>query len=775
MGAKKGENKKYKVLKGNKIYEKGKPINELGMLIKGKASASGVFGKILWGSGAVLGLADIGSRNYIFDYIAEEDCEMLAYNADENYDVESIIENNIHFAGFMISTVMKQASSMISSYDNILAQCVTLSDALKENKKTYLEYCRKFSVVPGDIEDIDIEPIPEAGSDVTIELMDYCRNLDTIPLEPLKAFFSENSSVTYYNVFIAGRLIEELNNVTVNMIKYIHKYKGLLIGTEKKDLFYCYSSLALEAGKKGVDISVITRGIDKVSSVVNDIEMIDKDVAEAAFLDHQKRMDFLYNVPGDYESDEEESEFKLHLMYTEDEIAKARNDIKNSLEHILSYSKLSEESKDNFIRLVTAFGKLKDRSGMDDNAVRIRKSITKSFYDIYEQVFFNYIEKDETDTIIEMFLNFGFMDERLIDESQTLDLYYLNKSTGDKRIFMLKDWLTAIYRGEEEPSKNEFDMDYQENLRDIKRNRLMTPEEEKAYLSDQKGKVIYEIQNMIKSTNKITFGRVSTFCPILSKNNLCEDLQRAFVSPERINSIINEVLKIDYSLFYRECKYVNDGLENNSERIMKEVRPYFILLPNFGSRCIMWQDISGRKRDTSARFVISAFNIEDLSELLISSFARFRWELCKNMQGIRWSDITSKSLTSEYYDYLQFYKKNREISEKAKEKIKLIVQKKSNNFKEVFVYDYLQWIKYEASGSPRLNSYAREILFTYCPFPMEMRTSLAENPLYSKIIKKFERDRQSKLKRYENVRISIMKNNKVPGEDFDNNIRFYKM
>ena len=96
-----------------------------------------------------------------------------------------------------------------------------------------------------------------------------------------------------------------------------------------------------------------------------------------------------------------------------------------------------------------------------------------------------------------MFLNFGFTDETLVDENQAIDLYYLNKSTGDKNIFMMKDWLEMIYKGKEEPSKNEFDIDYQENLREIKRNQLMTPEQERAYLSDQRGKVIYEIHNML--------------------------------------------------------------------------------------------------------------------------------------------------------------------------------------------------------------------------------------------------------------------------------------
>lgn len=772
MSLQAGRNRRYKVLKGQKIYEKGRPKNELGMLIKGKAYSVGVYGKIFFGSGTVFGLSDTGSDSYLFDYVAEEDCEILAYGLDESHDEEQIISENKQFSGLMISTVTKQAAVMTNVYDDLASQCDILYETLTGNKKEYIEYCNKFSIVPGDIEEAEIHPISESGKNVTIEKMDYCKSLNEIPLDTLKAFFSCSSNVTYFNVVIISNLIRELNEAISNMLQYINKYKSMLIGNEKKDLFYSYSILAYEVGKKGVDISVILRGIDKVLESVNEINLIDDKIKEMALTTHNKRMKLLYEV-----SDEEDTEkdFKLHLSYTSDEIEKARKDLEGSLEHILSYTSLEPEKKDNFIRLITSYGNLKDCLSSDDNAVSIRRQITKVFYDIYEQVFFKYIELNKKDNIIDMFLNFGFIDERLIDETQAIDLYYLNKSSGDKNIYMLKDWLTEIYEGKKEPSKNDFDIDYQENLREIKKSRLMTPEEENRYLNDQKGKVIYEIHNMFKSTNKITYGRISSFCPVLSRQSLCEDIHRAYVSPDRINSIINETVKVDYSLFYRECMYKNDKIENNNERIMKEIRPNFILMPNFGSRCIMWQDIEGRKKDTPARIVLSIFSIEDLNELLITTFAKFRWELCKDMQGVRWSDITNRCLTSEYYDYLQFYKKNRELSEKAKEKIKIIVQKKGNNYKEVFAYDYFQWIKYEADGSPRMNSYVRDIMFAYCPFPKEMRERLAENPLYSKAIKKFERDRENKLKRFEKVRENILKANGDPGEDFENNIMFYNM
>ena len=58
-----------------------------------------------------------------------------------------------------------------------------------------------------------------------------------------------------------------------------------------------------------------------------------------------------------------------------------------------------------------------------------------------------------------------------------------------------------------------------------------------------------------------------------------------------------------------------------------------------------------------------------------------------------------KSLTSEYSDYLQFYRKNRDLSEEKKDKIKLQIQKGRNNSSEIFVIDYEAWINYESKGA----------------------------------------------------------------------------
>lgn len=52
--------------------------------------------------------------------------------------------------------------------------------------------------------------------------------------------------------------------------------------------------------------------------------------------------------------------------------------------------------------------------------------------------------------------------------------------------------------------------------------------------------------------------------------------------------------------------------------------------------------------------------------------------------GMAWNDIKLKSLTSEYMDYIQFYRKNHDLSDEAREKVKPQIQKGRNNSREIF-------------------------------------------------------------------------------------------
>ena len=247
-------------------------------------------------------------------------------------------------------------------------------------------------------------------------------------------------------------------------------------------------------------------------------------------------------------------------------------------------------------------------------------------------------------------------------------------------------------------------------------------------------KVRYELENLFPSANKVTYGRVTTFCPLFTAENMLKDLRDSFVTPEKVESALTMLKKVDFSAFYRETIDYELAQVMNREPMHVEYLPDIILMPNAGIRGSLWQEIEGRKRNSPSRMILPAFYMESLDTAIVRMTGEFRWEMCKRIQSGRWNDVSEPSLTSEYFDYMQFYKKNTELSKDAKEKLQNSLVRAKNSFREMFVRDYITWIFYESSGSARMNKVARRILFLYCPLPASMDAGLEQNPMFSELL-----------------------------------------
>ena len=246
-------------------------------------------------------------------------------------------------------------------------------------------------------------------------------------------------------------------------------------------------------------------------------------------------------------------------------------------------------------------------------------------------------------------------------------------------------------------------LDYEDFLRDQKKTGRITEAQMKEQLEDRDAKLDYEITNMFRVNHRLVSGQASVFVPFLFTEGSSASLQRTFLSKDKINASLRKLRQIDYSVFYREMLFHKDDSPITKEYMMEEVAPDVILLPACGTKGIMWQELSGRRRNSKGRFLLPHFFEGDLELAMIQLCGRFRWELCRTMQGTSWNNIQIKSLTSEYSDYIQFYRKNRDLSEDKKEKLKMQIQKCRNNTREVFVTDYINWIRHEAKGGITLN------------------------------------------------------------------------
>jgi hypothetical protein len=160
---------------------------------------------------------------------------------------------------------------------------------------------------------------------------------------------------------------------------------------------------------------------------------------------------------------------------------------------------------------------------------------------------------------------------------------------------------------------------------------------------------------------------------------------------------------------------------------------------------------------------------------MVELMGRYRWEICRRIQGVYWNDIRERSLTSEYCDYLQFYRKNNDLSGEVKEKLKTVLQRSRNNYREVFVKDYQNWMKYESKGSFRLNKVARDILIRYCPFSKTVRQSLKSNPVYQNAFNRLENENLKKESRLTAMYDKYEASGGTVGPDLKENLQFTRM
>ncbi len=74
-------------------------------------------------------------------------------------------------------------------------------------------------------------------------------------------------------------------------------------------------------------------------------------------------------------------------------------------------------------------------------------------------------------------------------------------------------------------------------------------------LNDMNRRVEYEIMNMQMSNSRTIYGQPSSYMPILYKRCDFGYLDKLLVTKKKINESVERLVKLDYSVFYREVIY----------------------------------------------------------------------------------------------------------------------------------------------------------------------------------------------------------------------------
>ncbi|MCR5733542.1 MAG: hypothetical protein K6G22_02950 [Lachnospiraceae bacterium] len=698
---------------GTIIYEGMEDrVETLDIITKGVVRAGNDYSTIYLPAGSIIGIGEIPDTRYLFTYEANDEVTVFSYPYESEASIVALFKANPKILSMLVAGCVRFAKNLQDAVLETLEYARTEYTTLQHELEDYPSLATFCGVTPRDFDDVrNLNP-----PDMTDNAKGWHRDF----VEDMQAYESKFKN-EFYSIPSIGLGI----GLTVNMYSHeSHAFMGLIMDY----------------------ISVFHR--------------ITKDFKNEYFSVKNKNQSI------------EESK-------TEGTVRSTDSSVSNCIDALREFITVDKTTIDHFSSLLSEFMRSTDKYGNSDAARKLRRDIANDFYKIYLAVFLRTLTMDwkKLPLGIRMFLLFGYVDEDLAGVENTAKLAAIAESLtlfSNGRVYTMYEWLCLVYEGKVVPSKNEFNLDYFEYLRELKREGRISESEEKQRVNSMMDRVSFEIKNLFTLGNRITYGRITTFVPVFDKDNVIRKLEQCYLNVGTVNEYIEKIRKIDFTAFCRQGVFSMPEAGINAFYTTDEVLPYVILMPNVGSRAQLWQEIDSKKRNTPARMIISIFHTETIEDTMIRLVGEFRWEMCKTEQGVHWNDVTDPSLTSLYYDYLQFYRKNSALTPEIRDKISTMLKNNANNFKKVFLADYYSYIKYEANGALRLNKVARGILFSFCPFNRTLLADMTEKPQYKDLINKFENELKQKQKMLNNLTIKIDKAGKKMPDKIREQIRFWQ-
>ena len=711
------------------------------------------YAEITMGPNSIIGILE--NEWFSCDYTASEDTTLIVIPCKGAEDLHTLLKAQANFRPIFLRTALEQRHQALCLYADLKRKATLLHTTAQNSYNDYKTLCSRLMMPEHSFYRLTHFEALTMQHRVENWELNNSKSLMQGYLRDYLQLMIKNDDLCVGAIMEASAQMHRTAQGIEEIANYLMCNRDVLWNDTEDDIFHLYYHLAVRLAAEKKDLSDCQSHMKEICDTMQKLNIYDPmQVDECANACNNQQ----FSATGETQTN----------IADEDCVA-----------HIMSFAGYEKEDIRKFKLLLQSYKKLPDRASGDKEARALRKEITAKFYEIYNKAFFISMSSvNRLSPIMEMFFNFGFMDVELLGIEQTNALVRFTESLGlfqYTHIYTIYEWLKNIYYGEKEPSRNEFDLDYNGYLKEQLKQGDITEQEFARLRRDQNAKVEFEIENLFRSTHKNVSGRISSFCPILSSDELMSSFEKMASTASRIEQSINHIRSIDYSVLYREVLFSDPERDITQEHLMKEIMPDVILLPCVGSRASMWQETSSARTDTPARFIFPIFMNVDLDDQMLLTMGRYRWEICRRLQGTYWNDYRMKSLTAEYYDYLQFYRKNKELSADAKEKLKSALLHARNNFREVFVADYVNWIKYESQGSFRLHKITRDILTRYCPFSWEIRASLANNPLYQNAFSKLEMDNKKNIKRLQAL---YAKYEAAGGEitaDLNENLRFYQL
>ena len=227
-----------------------------------------------------------------------------------------------------------------------------------------------------------------------------------------------------------------------------------LIDESNMCLFALIAEFAIEIAGTGGNSDELLDTMDSMVEVINGVESFFNNRLGRELPINRRQMEEAYHLLITGNKDKKISA-QTDLKHSIEESEKVVTILADSFLQILNYSEIDETKAEEMQSIMLDFVNLKDRFSNDESARQIRNKLTDMYYELYKAVFIKAYHDKQVPRIIDMFLMYGYADERLLSKEQLISLYFLKdeKTSSEIKVYNIKEWLTLIYEGKKSHPK----------------------------------------------------------------------------------------------------------------------------------------------------------------------------------------------------------------------------------------------------------------------------------------------------------------------------------
>lgn len=698
------------------IIKSGSPNNQLFIIEDGAVECSLGSQSFTLQKGDCIGIPEWTLDSYICSYKAIDEVQLVPYSFKDAQELLELLEEHDDLRSLLMLSCHNLIGVVISDTQKTCHQYKEWYEYMQSLHTRYNIFCKMLGISPREGIFPRKPPIRLSTDIVPFWADSYYRSIKRLSAESPSDF---DIHMVYGCIHHASVDMRQYLSQTDKLKAATDVFANRICNVNGSDVYDLFTELYLKAASADAELSHLKGIIDEMKEKLTILSPKRSQLLAIKDNIFQHKLTTIdINNP--------------NTPYAE----ATKEKLEDSVNIILEYSGLDSTLLEDFKAQLELYKSFADKDSSDKEVSTCRKALTGLFNRLYTAIVLRAVKDDSVSEVIKMFINYGYVDQELSGHSVAVKLFHLSEDSAEapiEQVYTAFQWFKAVYDGKKQPSRNEFDIDYTQHLNSLLKEKQIDKATFNEMKDDSEAKVRYELENMFPTVNKMTYGRILSFCPVLAKDHMIKNVDDSLILPSEVTKYLDRVSSIDYSAFYHEYVF-EDRPHNIKEDIYVSIRPDVILMPNVGSRGCLWQEIEGLNRRTPARMMISSIFTEDIYKAFVHMTAEYRWEMCKREMGGRWNDIASHCLTSDFSDYAQFYMKDREISSDIKEKIHETLRRCRNNFKEFFANEYSIYIINEAEGNFKLNKHSRQLLFKHCPFSKNVREALEGNVIYQDMI-----------------------------------------